>query len=484
MLGATFKESVFYVLLDSKKEADNKVTELVSPPQIEQSTLDGPRPRRDPKPTKKKLAAMENAETEKSQEPEVVPQKGKNMKRRAVEKNNEEIVSGKEVIVSQKQKSKKSRRSEENDKDTVSGQEESVSQKPKSKKKAPSTEAVVGNDNEIVTVANTKRVQNLLMRRQQSITVSDDENSDEDETVEVRKEEERSESKKAIQHQQSSSGNFASPKYQQLPGVANSLQVPASALHPSSGGNVCISQHQHPIRNTCTSPLRQSSDTSVSSTQHQQHSGASNNSPPSYHFADVNFSSPPQQHPLAVTGNSMVPSSGQSSDINFCTTQHQRPSGVTSSSPPVHQPFSGHLRTPQHQQPLHVGSTNTSLALRQPSGGINSSVRRALSINSSSPSLLPHCDPATPQQEFSFLKSLGHCSDFDVSDLDLEMSPHYQPETGNLISRDDVQPSLSNLPSACSACQPLLTSLNRRLCNLEAEFEKLKRKQRKVSCSL
>jgi len=50
--------------LDTKKEAENKVTELVSPAEMvkEESTLDGPRPRQNPKPSKKKLAALEDAD--------------------------------------------------------------------------------------------------------------------------------------------------------------------------------------------------------------------------------------------------------------------------------------------------------------------------------------------------------------------------------------------------------------------------------------
>ncbi|PFX13895.1 hypothetical protein AWC38_SpisGene21990 [Stylophora pistillata] len=64
------------------------------------------------------------------------------------------------------------------------------------------------------------------------------------------------------------------------------------------------------------------------------------------------------------------------------------------------------------------------------------------------------------------------------------MNPSYQLEMGDHIhvKRDVVQQgetSFSSLPTACSGCQPLLMSLNKRICSLEAEFEKLKRKQRK-----
>lgn len=96
----------------------------------------------------------------------------------------------------------------------------------------------------------------------------------------------------------------------------------------------------------------------------------------------------------------------------------------------------------------------------------------------------PHYNQATSQKGFSFFQSLQHRSDFDVSDLDLPMNPAPYLEAGSHTIRDDIQqrePSFSNLQTACSSCQPLLMSLNKRLGSLEAEFEKLKRKQRKVS---
>ena len=100
------------------------------------------------------------------------------------------------------------------------------------------------------------------------------------------------------------------------------------------------------------------------------------------------------------------------------------------------------------------------------------------------PSALPHCDQATSKRGFSFFESLQHCSDFDVSDLDLPMNPTSHEEARSHITRDDTQQSeasFNNLHAACSSCQPLLMSLHKRLSSLEAEFEKLKRKQRKVS---
>lgn len=56
------KNLFFSQYVDTKKEAKDKVTELVFPQEVEETNLDGPRPRRDPKPSKKKLASLENAD--------------------------------------------------------------------------------------------------------------------------------------------------------------------------------------------------------------------------------------------------------------------------------------------------------------------------------------------------------------------------------------------------------------------------------------
>ena len=111
-------------------------------------------------------------------DPGVISQQQKHLKRKAVVANDGDTVSGKEVKVSQKQKRKKSMKAEvsNNDNEIVFGKEQLVSQKQKSK-------SAEGNyDKEIVTIANAKRVQNLLMQRQQ-ITVSDDESIDETEII-------------------------------------------------------------------------------------------------------------------------------------------------------------------------------------------------------------------------------------------------------------------------------------------------------------
>lgn len=480
---------------------------------------------------------MENADenSEKMLDPGVISQQQKNLKRKAVVEKDGDTVSGKEVKVSQKQKRKKSRKAEvnNNDNDMVFGQEQLVSRKQKSK-------SAEGNyDKEIVTVANAKRVQKLLMRRQQ-ITVSDDENTDETEITGAKKvhvEEvsgsektsDRTNRKEFVQisppSHQSSDGYFNSTQHQQSMGVINSSPPPSGenfglpqyqqpsgvitsgsavvVLHPSSGANFSTPEHQQTSDVSGRSPpLHQSSANNLSTPQHQQTSDVSGSSPPLRPSSANNLSTPQHQQPSVVTNNS--PPLSHSSGLNFSTPQHRQHSDVTAgSSPPLYHSFSsslgtpqyqqssgGNFSTPQHQQSLHVGVINSSPTLHQSSGGSNSSIRRALTVTQSSPTLRQPSDNrngtalATPPQEFSFLRSLHHCSDFDMSDLDLAMSPNYQLETGNHTTRDDVQqrePAFSNLPTACSGCQPLLMALNKRLCSLEAEFERMKRKQKKVS---
>ena len=384
-----------------------------------------------------------------------------------------------------------------NDNDIVFGKEQLVSQKQKSK-------SAEGNyDKEIVTVANAKRVQNLLMRRQ-LITVSDDESIGETEIIGAKKVpvhvEEVSGSEKtschtnrspdgyfnSTQHQQSmgvinsspppSRENFGSTQYQQPSGVITSGSA-VMVLHPSSGANFSTPQHQQTSDISGSSPsLRQSSPNNLCTPQHQQPPVVTNSSPHLHHSSGSNFSTPPHRQHSDVTAGSSPPLN-HSFSSSLGTPQYQQSSG-------------GNFSTPQHQQSLHVGEINSSPPLHQSSGGSNSSIRRALTVTQSSPTLHQSSDNrngtalATPPQEFSFLRSLHHCSDFDMSDLDLAMSPSYQLETGNLTARDDIQqrePAFSNLPTACAGCQPLLMALNKRLCSLEAEFERMKRKQKKVS---
>lgn len=97
-----------------------------------------------------------------------------------------------------------------------------------------------------------------------------------------------------------------------------------------------------------------------------------------------------------------------------------------------------------------------------------------------------------PPQEFSISQSLSHCSDYFVSDLDLAMDCSFsstnlhQMQTAHvhMVPRDSSWQGMSPLQGVsnlCTNCQPVLESLSRRLSVLEADIEKLRRKQRKVS---
>lgn len=437
--------------LDTKKEAENKVTKLGSPAEMveEESTLDGPRPRRNPKPSKKKLAALEDTDGNADEKQElVVSQRRENMKRKAdVESTDEEIVSGKEEMVSQKQKRKKSRKQDRksNVTEVASGQEQTVPQKKKSNRKA-----VVNHENEIVAVANAKRVQNLLTRRQH-VTVSDEDNLVRTEIIEVEDEGKESGSEETSD----------------------------------------LAQKKRFVQNLPASP--RSSDGDFSLPQHHQSLGATNSSPPLHQASGSNFHSP-QQAPQFSRGNFNSPEYQQPPQYsvgNFNLHQHQ------------HSPqFSGgNFNSPQHQAPavansstpLHCGNFSSP---QQPHNYLSSDKRHRQASDSKytyglpyqpqattlRPSALPHCDQATPKRGFSFFESLQHCSDFDVSDLDLPMNPTSHVEARSHITRDGTQQSealFNNLHTACSSCQPLLMSLHKRLSSLEAEFEKLKRKQRK-----
>lgn len=98
--------------------------------------------------------------------------------------------------------------------------------------------------------------------------------------------------------------------------------------------------------------------------------------------------------------------------------------------------------------------------------------------------------PDIPQQEFSISRSLSHCSDYNVPEWEVPMgypsrnTNLHQLQTGRgHIQKDDSwqgMPPLSDVINPCPNCQPLLQSLSSRLNNLEAEVEKLRRKQRKV----
>ena len=277
--------------IDTKKEAENKVTELASPAEIaeEELTLDQPRPRRNPKPSKKKLAALKGADdiTDEMQKP-VVSQKEKNVKRKASVNNKDETNASETVEMrSQKQKCKKSRKTEvkSNIEEVTSGREQMVPQKQKSTSKG---KAVVENHEK---VANAKRVQNLLMRRKH-FAASDKDTSERTEIIEVEEEGEVSGSE--------DTSDFAPRKR---------------------------------LVHACSSPpLYKSPDGYLTSHQNKQSLILTNSSPPLHQWSVDNFNSPQHKQPL------------QSSGGNFNSPQHQQPPCLANKSHPLH---CGNVNSPQ-----------------------------------------------------------------------------------------------------------------------------------------
>ncbi|KAJ7394563.1 hypothetical protein OS493_000379, partial [Desmophyllum pertusum] len=423
----------------------------------EEPTLDGRRPRREPKPSKKKLAELDTEENEENEE-----NKETKTKKRKVEAK---IKDNEKSVVSQKQKRKTKKAEDET------------------------------NDKEIVAAANAKRVQKLLKQRQQPVTVSDDEDEEDvakgSEIIEVEKEREvRGSGKTSEQEdilaipQQSSDVTINTPPVQQPPGVT--INTPPVRQPPGVTIN--------------TPPVRQPPGVSINTPPVRQPPGVINNTPPVRQPPGVTINTPPVQQPPGVTIN--MPPVRQPPGVTINTPVRQPP-GVINNLPPVRLPpgvinNSTPVRQPPgviNISPIHQSSDGTfsSTPLRHTSGRTH----RALIISNGSPlptdkryssphqasngtyslshqqqptMFSPSLDQNTPQEEFSFIQSLHHCSDFDVSDLDMPMNPNYQLERQR-------EPSLSN-PPTCSSCQPLLMSLNSRLSSSEAEFEKLKKKQK------
>lgn len=391
---------------------------------------------------------------------------------------------------------------------------------------------VENHENKIVAVANAKRVQNFLLRRQH-FAASDKNTSERTEIIEVEEGEvsgSEDTSDFAPQNQQSLSVTNSSPPLHQSSGDDfNSLQQQQSLqssggnfnspqhqqpLH-SSGGNFNSLKHQQPLQSSGHNlnspehqqPLEQSSCGNFNSPQHQQplqssggnfnslqhqqplqSSGRNLNSPEHQQplqSSRGNFNSPQHQQPHQSSGddfNSIQHQQPlQSSGRNFNSSQHQQSPTLANKSPPCH---CGNVDSPQQSHNYQCSDKRYSAPLQTSDGKYMYSLPHHPQHTTLRASASPHYDQATSQKGFSFFQSLQHCSDFDVSDLDLPMNPAPHLEAGSHTIRDDIQqrePSFSNLQTACSSCQPLLMSLNKRLGSLEAEFEKLKRKQRKVS---
>lgn len=380
------------------------VTSLVSPPGNDtekEPAVDAPRPRRDPKPTKKKLEELETAQQ--SEEP----------KRKSARKE-----PGKEK--SQNFKEPKQKQIEK---------EPDVSQKKKSAtKKGKETDSNDTQDAKLITAANNQRVQNLLERRQHASW-----RSEEVEIVEVT----------AVNNTNQPSSSVPPNPNPQPFDVARSA-APAMATR-------IISKPKPQLSDVI--PQSQSADASQHRNIPNLVNQLSADKQPNGGGTDSLF--PPQQL------STQSPSSS-----------HYR------SASPVTPASRFQFSTPT------VASIDS--ASRSPSLSLSSLSSPRQLLNSHEVLL---SSPVIPQQEFSISQSLSHCSDY-VSDLDGSVG--YSSGNSNLqhlhtvqsrVSRDDSwqgMPSFSGVGSSCPNCQPLLQSLNNRLINLEAEVDKLKRKQRKV----
>ena len=387
------------------------VTSLVSPAvkdAEQEPNIDAPRPRREPKPTKKKLEDLEN--TQQHEEPkrkkarkEPRTEKGHNHKKpssKQTQMDHEPEVSQKKISVSKRRKAADS-------KDTQ--------------------------DHGFISAANTQRVQNLLERRQHA--------SWKPEVVEIEEGEEES----RINQPASSLQPKSNPQPSGIHSYVAQSAVPAEPLQINS------EPPPHPIN------VVKSTD-SVANSQSQ----------PADSFRQRHI--PNLTHQLSAdklsNGSESTPFPPQQSSSHYKSASPVNPaSRFQFSSTPLASSHSA-LR----------GPSPSNLSMSSPQQFMNSSEVLSSSV-------IP--------QEFSISQSLSHCSDYDVSDLECPIN--YSSRNSNLhqlqtvrghISRDDSWHRTSSLSAdvnnSCPSCQPLLQSLSSRLSSLEAEVDKLRRKQRKV----
>lgn len=400
------------------------VTSLVSPAikdGEQEPNIDAPRPRREPRPSKKKLEDLEN--TQQCEEPkrkkarkEPGTQKGQNLKEPSSKQNQ----MNKEPEVSRKKKSVSKRGKAADPTDTQ--------------------------DRGFISAANTQRVQNLLERRQHA--------SWKPEVVEIEEGEEENRTNQPVSSLQ--------PKSKPQPSGIH-LHVAQSAVPVEP---VQISSEPQPRQINVVK-----STASVSNSRSQQADTFQQRDVPSLMHQR---SDDKQSYGSEST---FVPSQ-QSSNLSIAI-QSSPPSSHYKSASPVNPasrfqysstPLSSPLSALRHPAPSHP-------SISSPQQFMNSS--EVLS------------SPVIPQQEFSISQSLSHCSDYDVSDLEGPVT--YSSHNSNLhqlqmvrghFSRDDSWHKTSSFSAdvntSCTSCQPLLQSLSSRLTSLEAEVEKLRRKQRKV----
>lgn len=399
------------------------MTSLVSPAvkdAEQEPNIDAPRPRREPRPSKKKLEDLENT------------QQCEELKRKKARKEpGEKDQNLKKPSSKQKQ----------------TDQEPEVSRKKKSvSKKRKVADPKDTQDRGFISAANTQRVQNLLERRQHV--------SWKPEVVEIEEGEEENRTNQPASSLQ--------PKSKPQPSGIH-LHVAQSAV-PAEPVQINSEPQPRPINvvkstDTVSNSRSQPADTfqqrDVPNLMHQLLADKQSNGSESTPF-------PPQQ-----SSNLSIATRSPSSSHYKSASPVNPASRFQFSSTPL---GSSHSALRGRPLPSH-------LSMSSPQQFINSS--EVLS------------SPVIPQQEFSISQSLSHCSDYDVSDLEGPIT--YSPRNRNLhqlqtvrghISRDDSWHSTSSFSAdvntSCPSCQPLLQSLSNRLSSLEAEVEKLRRKQRKV----
>lgn len=400
------------------------VTSLVSPAVNdveEEPNIDAPRPCREPRPSKKKLEDLENTQQceelkRKKARKDPGTQKGQNLKEPSSKQNQ----MNKEPEVSRKKKSVSKRGKAADPTDTQ--------------------------DRGFISAANTQRVQNLLERRQHA--------SWKPEVVEIEEGEEEN-----MPNQPTSS---VQPKSKPQPSgirlhVAQSA-VPAEPVQISSELQPCpinVVKSTASVSNSRSQQADTFQQRDIPSLTHQRSADKQSNG----------------------SGSTFVPSL-QSSNRSF-PIQSSPPSSHYKSASPVNPasrfqfsstPLGSSLSTSRRPSPSHP-------AMSSPQLFMNSSEDLS--------------SPVIPQQEFSISQSLSHCSDYDVSDLEGPVtysshnsSLHQLQTVGGHFSRNDSWHKTSSFSAdvnaSCTSCQPLLQSLSSRLSRLEAEVEKLRRKQRKV----
>ena len=194
---------------------------------------------------------------------------------------------------------------------------------------------------------------------------------------------------------------------------------------------------------------------------------------------ETTFSSPQQSLNLSATPKSSFSSQFMPGSMPITPTSRFQFSSPMMASSPSHSSVGGPSKSPASSSP----SLSSHSSMFSPTKFLNSNHVHVLSSLDT--------PQKKPQQEFSISQSLSHCADYDV--LDLDMSTDCSFNNTNLhqlqsvcghIPRDDSWQGMSPLPAVsnpCLNCQPLSQSLSSRLSILEAEVEKLKRKQRNVN---